>query len=235
MTKTDSLYQRCQQLFADYPLAVLDDWEMALLMPAGTGAAFFILAKEEDGSYTMDRWSGEELGRVSSNGGSAGDDMACVLKDGVPCPRDGELFGWVQHGVITGLIAASISQEHGPVWSPMPAVGTPEDSWPAFVGPHVLGHWFWDEYQAGKIVSLGPLIASTPGTIYWAATEPTIGSGSAVVTTAVHKGGISLPDGVYIYHGVLTGSGLCAEALESLARKAPQTDLAPRFRHYRNR
>jgi hypothetical protein len=235
MITTGSLYERCQQLFREYPLAVDDDWEMALLLPTGTEAAFFILTKEEDGSYCVHRWHGGERGRVTSNEAGASAEMARVLKDGVPCPRDGEMFGWVQHGVITGLIATRTPQETGPEWSAMPVAGSPEGRWPLYVGRPLLGRWFWNAYQAGAIVDLAPLVASTPGTIYSADTVPTTGFISVVVTSDVRKGGITLPQGVYIYHAVLTGSGLRAEALESLARKAQQTDLAPRFKHYRNR
>jgi hypothetical protein len=235
MTTTGSLYERCQQLFREYPLAVTGPPDHMRLM--ASDGSYFILTDPGSGvrHFRLQPWPSESA--VSIEAGTVGlpPGLAEVLKNGVPCPRAGELFGWVQHGVITGLIATCLSQETGPGWSAMPVAGSPEDIWPLYVGRPLLGHWFWDEYQARTIVDLGRLVASTPGTTYSADTVPTTGFISVVVTSDVCKGGITLPQGVYIYHAVLTGSGLCAEALESLAKKARQTDLAPRFKRYRNR
>jgi hypothetical protein len=237
MTKTDSLYKRCQQLFADYPLAAVTGPPDHMTLMASDGSDFFVLTDPGDGArhFRLQSWSSESAVSIEAETADLPTGLAEVLKGGVPCPGDGALFGWVQHGVVTGLIATYIPEETGPRWSPMPVAGSPEDGWPPFVGRRLLGHWFWDEYQARTIVDLGPLVASTPGTIYWAATEPTVGSNSAVVTSDVRKGGIFLPQGVYMFREVLAGSGLSAEALESLARKAQQTDLAPRFKRDRNR
>jgi hypothetical protein len=234
MTTTGSLYERCQQLFREYPLAVTGPPDHMTLM--ASDGSFFFLTDPGNGArhFRLQPWPSGSAVSIEAKTADLPAELTGALRDGVPCPRGGALFGWVQHGVITGLIPTYV-EETGPEWSAMPVTGSPEDSWPLFVGHPLLGHWFWDEYQAHTIVDLGRLVASTPGTTYSADTVPTTGYVSVVVTSDVCKGGITLPQGVYIYHAVLTGSGLCAEALESLARKAQQTDLAPRFKHYRNR
>ena len=148
-----------------------------------------------------------------------------VTFNGVPFPEDGSMFGWVHDGTVTAVVCLYTDPE--PIISVMPLAGLPETGWPPICD---FGGWFWDAYQAGRIVDLAPLIAGTHHTAYWVDTTEAIGSGCvAVVGDLVSPDGWTLPRGVYAYYRVLRDHRALADDLLGAPGKV---DLAPRFRKF---
>jgi len=159
------------------------------------------------------------------------DSFSDVITSGVPIPPDGSLFGWHEAGVITALVAIYAEYTPGgqePCWSLMPRAEIPAAEWPPFAGESLFGPWFWHYYHARDLVSLDGLIAATPGTVFWADTEATLGSGCCVVARDVEGDGFKLPRGRYLHHAVL-GSAAPVPSLDALLAGAATADLSPRF------
>jgi hypothetical protein len=111
----------------------------------------------------------------------------------------------------------------------MPLVGTSEKQWPPFTNEPVFGRWFWQYYNAGKVVNLGGLIAETPCTVFWAATKGILGSDCCVVAHDIETPeGLMLPRGRYVYSEALQ-EGKNVPSLEILLADDRKIDLAPRF------
>jgi hypothetical protein len=237
-----SLYRKCQQLFADYPLAAKATsgggtvGSMVLMLAEGHDATFFVLLRicaAQAPSYSLRQWLARDAVRIEADEGPAVPAMfAQALTRGVPMPPDGSLFGWRHGKDITALIAiyardAEASAEPG--WSVMPRAESPRARWPLFTCEHFFGPWFWDYQRVGRIVSLGGLIARTADTVFWADTVAILGSGCCVVARDIKApGGYTLPRGRYVHHQILQ-AGKLVPSLQALLADTAKTDLAVRF------
>jgi hypothetical protein len=241
MLTTSSLYEQCTELFASYlPTTGTADvgdlaCAMVLMLRDRYDVTFFVLARDHSGGhpgYTLRPWLDRETVRIDAATGVGGPDpCAEVIRSGVPIPPDGSLFGWREADVVTALVAIYAEYTLGgqePCWSVMPLAERPAARWPPFTAEHVFGPWFWEYYHAGRLVSLDRLIAATPGTVFWADTEATIGSGCCIVARDVEGEGFTLPRGRYVHHSVLT-SAAPVPPLDALLAGTGTTDLSPRF------
>jgi hypothetical protein len=240
MICTSFLYEMCDELFASYPVAIANQSDtvsfMVLMVEDGDDSDFFLLKRDSAVSrpvYTLLPWLGGAAVEIDADTGpGVPDDLSSAIKSGVPLPSDGSLFGWRYADVITTLVAIYSDYAPGspePCWSLMPLAEIPEARWPPFAGEHLFGPWFWDHYRAGNLVSLGELIAATPGTVFWADTEAILGSECCVVARDVKSGqGYTLPRGRYVHHSVLR-MATQLPSLDVLLSGTGNTDLSPRF------
>jgi len=241
MADGSPLYERCRQLFVSYPLAVgvsaCDDAvrSMVLLQIGGSDVRSFVLSEHcgtQPPRYSVGSWPTGDAVVITEDGSIAVPAMAAsALTQGIPMPRHGSLFGWRHRERVTALIAiyawyAEASPRPG--WSLMPLAGIPLSQWPPFAHEHVFGHWFWEHQRTGRIVSLGGLIARTADIVFWAHTEPILGSGCCVVACDIESpDGYVLSQGCYVHHQVLR-AGKPVPSLQMLLADAT-TDLAGRF------
>lgn len=242
MGNASSLYLKCNQLFAGYPLASRavtqtgDIHSMVLMLREGHDASFFVLLGDcsaERPSYSLRQWLARDVVKIEADGDIAVPAMfANALTSSIPIPRHGSLFGWRNEEDVTALIAvyakyAEASPEPG--WSVMPQAGVPRAKWPPFTHEHFFGPWFWEYYWVARVVSLGQLIARNPDTVFWADTEAILGSGSCVVARDIRDlDGYTLPRGCYVHHQALE-AGKPVPILQVLLADTGKTDLAPRF------
>src|SRR5262249_30423429 len=144
-----------------------------LMLADEKGAGFVVLSQEylnSRCSYSLWPWPAGDVIRIDADGGAIPDMAANAVTNGVPIPRDGTLLGWNHEDYITSLIviyASYTPDRPEPAWAVMPLVGAPEALWPSFTGEPLLGHWSWEQYQTGRMVSLDRLIAGAPGTVWW--------------------------------------------------------------------
>ena len=239
MKTTTSLYETCEALFADYPLAINDNESMTLMLDAFAGPEFFILiywAKDGDGDacYDLIRWrEADAVARIEAHAGTEDAPAAAgILATATPVPHDGAMFGWLDRGEVTTLISVRASYSRKvpvPTWTPMPRAGTRESEWPPFEGGPLTGSGFWEHYEAGRVVDAGLLVAETPGAVFWV--QPgDMEFGCAVVARDVTAPqGWVLPSGAYVYSDTLR-SGVSVPSLEDLLADPSKVDLAPRFR-----
>ncbi len=242
MIRTRSLYETCQELFAEYPLAVSVGTcsrtvhSMVLMLRDQDDVRFFVLSQDCGAGkpcYSLRPWHAGGIVDIEADRGDAVPDISAnAVTSGVPIPQDGSLFGWKSGDAVNALIA--VYAEYTPVcpepsWSLMLLVGIPEAQWPPFTGEHLFGHWFWEHYRAGSIVSLGGLIAGTPDTVFWADTEAILGSGCCVVARDIKSPeGYTLQHGRYVYDQALQ-AGTPVPSLDTLLNDYGKTDLASRF------
>ena len=213
---------------------------MVLMLQGEDNGGFYALShvSDEDMSpYSLWSWPAGEIMNIEAGDSGALPSMAVkAVSQGVPIPRDGSLFGWVSGGVITSLIV--IYAEYTPTypepgWAVMPLVGTSEAQWPPFTGQRLFGHWSWEQYQAGSIISLDDLIAETPDTVCWVDTEAVLGSDSCVVARDIRTpNGHVLRRGCYVYYQVLR-TRTPVPPLEGMLADPSTIDLTPRFQRYR--
>lgn len=236
-----SPYERCQRLFAEYPLAAetLDEsglvHSMVLLVADGGEAIFFMLvADRTEGrpSFSLLPWHADGGVDIGPGDGAVPDAYAAGLTHGIPVPRDGSLFGWVHQEAVTTLI--SVQAEYTPAtpvpsWAAMPLAGSPAVEWPPFTRNHLLGSWFWEYHRTGAIVSLDSFIAGTSDLVFWVDTRDTLGSGCYAVTQDI-KGteGYTLRRGRYVYYEVQLRA-TPVPSLGKLLASPGKTDLGPRF------
>lgn len=244
MLRTSSLYETCRELFARYPLATTNidqsgtvRW-MILMLQDGEGARFLVLSQEHlksRSSYSLWPWPAGEVIHIDAQGGAVADMAANAVTNGVPIPRDGTLLGWMHKGDVTALIVIYTSytpDRPEPGWAVMPLAGTAEALWPSFTGEPLLGHWSWEHYQTGRMVSLDRLIAGAPGTVWWVDTTATLGSNCCVVARDITgKAGYRLRQGRYLDYEVLR-AGKPTPALTALLADPGKIDLAPRFQEW---
>jgi hypothetical protein len=244
MICTSSLYESCQALFADYPLAV-DTAEqdehvvpsIVLMLREGNEARFFTLSRREGEArpdYSLCTWpAGNVADIVADHRGTVPDVVVNAVTRAVPLPQDGSLFGWRYQDAITALIA--VYTEYAPTspvpsWAMMPLAGLPESYWPPFTDQRLFGSWFWEHLRAGNIIFLNDLIADTPGTIYWIDANAAVGSACCVVARdVIGPEGEVLRRGRYIYHQALR-AGTPVPSLSALLADVSKMDLTPRFR-----
>ena len=175
MICTTSLYEACQELFANYPLAVRavnrsdTIGSMVLMLRDDDEIKFFVLSHDYgDGAllYSLCRWPTGDIAYIEANGGAhASDLLVNVVTRGVPLPRHGSIFGWMGRDAITALVVIYTEYEPDrptPRWTVMPLAGIPESQWPPFTDRRLFGYWFWEQYRTRRIVSLDRLIAETP-------------------------------------------------------------------------
>ena len=229
MTTTTSLYGTCERLFADYPLAVspIDPGEnvssMVLMLNRG-GPEFFSLTRwpgNAAGDFILDRWCGDEVPDREVPG---------ILAGAVPLPRDGSMFGWLDRGEVTAtmVIYTEHSPEHPvPGWAVSPLEGRPEKEWPPFTGLTLARSRFWDHYRAGQVVNLAPLVAETPGSVFWVQAPAPLHACCAVARDVTAPQGWVLPQGVYVYFEALR-AGVPVPSLADLLA-GQKMDLAPQF------
>lgn len=246
MICTRSPYEGCQKLFSDYPLAsrIVNRGRtvrsMVLMLQSGDDAGFFVLSgdgRNAKRSYSLWPWpAGDivniEIGNEADLPGLAVTAVTC----GVPIPQDGSLFGWTCGDAISAIIAiyAEYSVEYPePGWAVMPLTSAPEELWPPFTGEPLFGHWSWEQYRSGSIVSLDSLIAETPETVYWVDTKATLGSDCCAVARDIGPSeGAMLQHGRYVYYQALR-AGEYVPSLDALLTSRGALDLAPRFQLYR--
>lgn len=248
MIFTRSPYEACQKLFTDYPLAtriVSRDGtvrSMVLMLQDEDYAGFFVLSGDyRNGKQAYSVWSWPAGDIVAIEVGSEAtvlEPATTAVTCGVPIPQDGSLFGWTYGDVISALIVvyAEYSDEYPePGWAVMPLTSASEELWPPFTGEPLFGHWSWNEYKSGNIISLDRVIAATPETVYWVDTKDTLGSDSCAVAHDIspHEGAV-LRRGRYVYYEALQAEEH-VPSLTELLTSASALDLAPRFRLYRQR
>jgi hypothetical protein len=239
MTRARALDEACSDLFAGYPLAITSfrhgnkvTESLVLMVLDDQDICFFTLSRPPD-PPSLVPWDNSNTKNV--NPGSYPndpDDIAGALVRGIPLPRHGSLFGWTPGDCISSLIAFYANPtppRRLPSWTVMPLVGTPEKRWPPFTNEPVFGRWFWQYYNAGKVVNLGCLISETPCTVFWAPTKGILGSDCCVVAHDIETPeGLMLPRGRYVYSEALQ-EGKTVPSLETLLADDRKIDLASRF------
>lgn len=236
-----SLYEACRDLFIEYPLAINaddHDWiqSIVLMLQEPDEVRFFVLLRDHStgrSCYSLRSWRGESTVDIKVNGSTAVPDIfAKAVTRGVPIPQDGSLFGWMSDDAITALV--TFYSEYTPVcpepsWSVMPLASISETQWPPFTSDRLLGHWFWEHQRAGSVVSLGDLIARTPGVVFWAYTEAIFESGCCIVMRDITgPEGYTLRRGCYMYDQVLRRREPVPQ-LDMLFNDYDKIDLACRF------
>jgi hypothetical protein len=243
MIHTASLYQTCEELFTNYPLAIRDVTDfssirsMVLMCRNGGEAGFFVLSqgrRDEAPLYSMCPWPSGAIVDINADGGALVPRMfEDALTAGVPLPRHGSMCGWKGDGVITALIVIYTDYAPDrplPRWTVMPLVGLPEREWSAFTGQRFFGPWFWEAYRAESIVGLDEIIAEAPGSVFWVNTQSILGSDCCVVAREITvPDGATLPRGQYVYSEVLR-SQRPVPSLAALLADVNKIDMAARFR-----
>jgi hypothetical protein len=240
--QSSSPYEVCQELFSRYPLALRVSGEgssvrsMVLMLAESDEPRFFVLSHDcDDGwnGYSISPWPTGDFTDIEPDGdANVCSAVVTALHHGIPLPRHGSMFGWVDQHTITALIV--IYTDHDPArtlprWTVMPLAGTPELQWPPFTGWPLFGSWFWDRYRARSIVPLDNLIAETPETIFWVNTQATLGSDCCAVahdSTSAERD--TLKQGCYIYSEVLR-AGTQVPSLTELLAESDKVDLSTRF------
>ncbi len=241
MICTDSVYETCHKLFLEYPLAVetLDEsglvQSMVLVLADGDEGRFFVLVADhtrDTASFSLFPWRADDSVDIKQDACAVPDSITTVLTRGVPIPRDGSLFGWVQEGGVTTLIGIQARYAHSspvPSWAAMPLADIPATEWPPFTGERSFGAWFWDYYQDHLIVLLDELIAGTTNLVFWVDTKDLLGSDCCAVVHDIKSAeGYTLRQGCYVYYRALQ----VAKPVPSLAQlleRPGKTDLGPEF------
>lgn len=247
MIRTSSLPEACHELFAQYPLAARTANRsgtvrtMVLMLRDSDDARYFVLSHDRRQGkpfYSLRPRRTTDTVDIGADGGAMVPDVVvnAVIR-GVPIPRDGSLFGWRRGDAVTALIpfyTTSTPASPDPFWVVMPRTGTLEAQWPPFTDERLFGRWFWEHYQAGKITSVGCLIAGTPDTVFWANTKVILGSDCCAVERDIKSPeGYTLRRGIYVYYQALR-AGKPVPSLRVLLADTGKTDLAPRFRRFAN-
>ncbi len=245
MICTRCLYEACHKLFSEYPLAVRivnrsgTVCSMVLMLQTGDDEEFFVLSRDGGGgeqSYALWAWPAGEIVDITIESEPSVPPLAVTaVTCGVPIPQDGSLFGWKHRDAVTALIViyAEYSPDYPePGWAVMPLTSTSEELWPPFTGERLFGHWSWEEYKSGRIVSLDKLIAENPETVYWVDTKNALGSDCCAVARDISsREGVVLQRGRYVYYQALRANDPVPPLTELLTSPGA-VDLAPRFQRY---
>jgi hypothetical protein len=243
-----SLHQVCDQLYADYPLAVSGSEDgsgresathsMILMLRGGGQTQFHLLSRcdvsDEAHFYLIRPWrdSGSQEIRAGDHRVVTGVAVQALIY-GVPLPRDGALFGWGDRDKITALVvffAGYTPATPEPSWTVMPWAESPPAHWPFFVTERFFGEWFWDCFRRGEIISLDNVVAQTEKMVFWVDTDAELGWDSCAVMQDVDSGeGRVLPRGLYVYHQVLA-EHVSLPDLDGLLDRVDKIDLSPKFR-----
>jgi hypothetical protein len=238
----DSPYQACRELFSRYPQAVrivdasATVHSMVAMVQAGEYAGFYALVQDSnDGAPTYLLWpwpAGDIVGIAEESDGAVPDLVTHVMNNGVPIPRDGSLLGWVHDGSVTTLMATyaeSAPDLAEPVMAVMPLEGTSEAHWAPYTSKRPFDCWSWEEWRAGRVISLDEVIAANPATVWWVDTNDALGSNCCVVARdVITPQGHVLCRGRYVYYGALQ-AGEPIPTLEDLLASAGRLDLSSRF------
>jgi len=243
MIYTASLYETCGELFDSFPLAARDVdpagpiRSMVLMLREEDDARFFVLAQgggEGGPLYSLCPWPAGDVVDIDARGRAPVPEVLVrAVTRGIPLPRHGSVFGWVDRASVGALIVIYTDGAPGrpqPRWSVMPFAGLPESHWPPFTGRTFFGEWFWGDYWAGGIVSLDQVIARAPGSVFWVNTRAVLAAYScAVARDIVSPDGHALRRGRYVYWEALR-SGRPVPSLTALLADPEKIDMAPRFR-----
>lgn len=241
--RTTSSYEACQELFTDYPLAArAADYSdvirsMVLMLQEDEDIRFFLLSHGcGDGvpRYSLCPWpAGDAVDIVADVGGPVPDVAVKAVTHGVPLPRHGSMFGWVERDTITALVVVYTEYESArplPRWTVMPLVGATSAEWPPFTGRRLFGSWFWEDYRVGSIVSLDAMIAESANTVFWVNTQAILGSDCCIVARdIIGRARYTLRRGRYVYSEALR-AGKRVPSLAALLADTGKIDLAHRFR-----
>jgi hypothetical protein len=240
-----SVYETCAELFASYPLAAepLDGagraHSMVLMTRDQEAASFWLLARvhrdDVAPAYSLYSWSSGVGLVIDSTSIPVTEPARNALTQGVPLPRHGSLFGWVERGNVSALVGFDTTYEPAgppPRWSVMPRMETPPALWPPFTREMLFGPWFWEYYEAGALVSLDRLIFKNPRTVFWVSTTASIGSDCCAVARKIKRGKrYALKRGRYVASEVLC-AGKKVPPLRTLLADERKVDVSPRFRRY---
>ena len=241
MIRTISLYETCHELLTEYPVAaeVIDESglirSMVLLLPDGDDATFFVLVADRttgSTSFSLFPWRADGSVDIEPNGDAVPDVYVRALTHGVPIPRDGSLFGWVQENAVTTLVGVQTRYTPAspvPSWAVMPLASIPMAEWPPFTCDRLFGSWFWEYYRAGTILLLDELIAGTADLVFWVNTKDVLGSDCCAVARDVKSAaGYILRQGCYLDYVALR-SVKPVPSLAQLLASPGKTDLGPQF------
>lgn len=237
-----SLYDKCRELFAGYPLAVQPVnrsgtmRSMILMLQDGAYQGYFVLThdfSQPRSVFWIWSWPAGAVVEIDADGTADVPDRAAnAVTAGVPIPRDGSLFGWSSGGTITALVVIYTEytpETPEPSWSVMPLAGLPEAQWPPFTGDPLLGHWTWEGGPPGSIVAIDELVAKSPDTVFWVDTKAVLGSDCcAVACDLTTPEGHTLRRGRYAYYQALQASKP-VPSLNALLADPGRIDLAPRL------
>ena len=237
---TGTIHDTCGQLFADYPLAAEPVnpagtiHSMALMW--GADPEFFILVRRTDLAarpvFYLRPWhTSEDPTKITEDSSwDLPEHLKIAVADGVPLPRNGALLGWAPARIITAVMVSHVeySEDHPePTWAAMPAADAPSEAWPPFTGENV-GRRLWEELDAGAVVDLAPVVAGTPGTIFWAHPGWEFGGCVVVASDVAMPDGYTLPAARYVCAAALQAAA-DVPSLDALLDSPGLTDLAPRF------
>lgn len=211
---------------------------MVLMLRDGDEPEFFVLSRTggtEMSLYSIRVWRADEVIDIrSDDGADVPDKMVRALTHGVPIPQHGSLFGWSHEDSVIAVITVytKFTPAHPyPYWSVLPRADSPQSQWPPFIDERLFGHWFWVDYRAGRIISLGDLVARNPNTVFWVNTKATLGwDCCAIAHDITSPEGHTLRRGRYLYYQVLR-AGRSAPSLSVLLADSGKVDLASRFRN----
>jgi hypothetical protein len=95
----------------------------------------------------------------------------------------------------------------------------------------LLGHWFWEDYRARRVISLDDLIAGSQNAAYWVDTKEILGSNCCAVSRDINvPGEYRLRQGIYVYYEALLADKP-VPSLETLLTQDDKTELAHIFRN----
>jgi hypothetical protein len=241
ITDSATLQAACSELFACHPQAARPlnnsgtSRSIVLLQAESGNARFFILISQDDGEgpfFSIRRWCIGGAVDLDDETAPVPGWAVNAVTHGVPLPRDGSLYGWADRGRITAMVAFSTQytpEVPEPSWSLMPDADLGEENWPPFADERLVGPWLWEHFQAGHLVDLASLVASSENAVFWVDTAEAIGSGSiAVAHDLASPDGWTFPRGRYVYCQHRDG----APSLDDLLADPGKTDLAPRFREF---
>jgi hypothetical protein len=235
-----SPYEACRELFRRYPLAArtVDRmgtiYSIVLLLHEEDDVSFFMLSRDRDhGVFSLCPWPGGEAVDIDAGDSASLPRFADqALSDGIPLPRHGSMFGWVDGDAVTALLVIYAKYEPAmplPRWTVMPRTDLPRTQWPPFTGQRLFGHWFWEHFRDGSIVLLDRLVAENPDTVFWVNTRAILGSDCCAVACDVPgPAGYTLRRGRYVYSEALRAEE-CVPSLTELLADPDKTDLAARF------
>jgi hypothetical protein len=207
MAPLTTLYEACEQLFADYPLAIEHHGSapdsMVLATVDSGEPQFWFLGRSRGACFQAGRWDGGDDAMITPDGGPVSAAVTSALTSGFPLPRDGALLAWAPEGVATALVTFHSGDDPAPTWSVMPRMEG-HDAWPPFTGERLPGPWLWEYYRSGEIRDLSEFVASSPGAVWWS--RVTAGEhdlGVCTVSRDVRRDGLLLRVGRYVYYRVL--------------------------------
>jgi hypothetical protein len=207
---------------------------MVLMVCEGGQARFFVLSQGcgyEMPLYSLCPWPSGDIFDVAGDGSVPGF-LENAVVNGVPLPRHGSMFGWMEGDTVDALVVVYTDHVPGrpvPCWTVMPLAGIPEARWPPFTGQRFFGPWFWEEHRAGRIVLLDDLLADARGAVFWVNTRQALGSACCAVARDVGgRTGPTVRRGRYVSSEALR-VGRPVPSLTALLADDGKIDLAGRF------